>query len=56
MRQPVLLVDFSVYKPPEELKVDYPAVQDASKQWKVCEGFFVGQQCRQQGAAVAALM
>lgn len=35
MRQPVLLVDFSVYKPPEELKVDYLAAQDASKQWEV---------------------
>lgn len=36
MRQPVLLVDFSVYKPPEDLKVDYLAAQDASKQWQVC--------------------
>jgi hypothetical protein len=35
MRQPVLLVDFSVYKPPEELKVDYLEAQDASKQWQV---------------------
>jgi hypothetical protein len=35
MRQPVLLVDYSVYKPPEELKVDYLAAQDASKQWQV---------------------
>jgi hypothetical protein len=35
MRQPVLLVDFCVYKPPEELKVNYLEVQDASKQWQV---------------------
>lgn len=35
MRQPVLLVDFAVYKPPEDLKVDYLAAQDASKQWQV---------------------
>lgn len=35
MREPVLLVDFAVYKPPEELKVDYLAAQDASKQWQV---------------------
>jgi hypothetical protein len=35
MRQPVLLVDFCVYKPPEELKVNYLEAQDASKQWQV---------------------
>ena len=33
--QPVYLVDFSVYKPPEELKLNYPECQKASKKWKV---------------------
>jgi hypothetical protein len=31
----VLLVDFAVYRPPDELKVDYLAVQRASRQWQV---------------------
>ena len=34
-QQPVYLVDFSVYKPPEELKLNYPECQKASKKWKV---------------------
>lgn len=35
--RPVYLVDFSVYKPPEELKVDYIESQKASRQWKECK-------------------
>jgi hypothetical protein len=42
MRQPVLLVDYSVYKPPEDLKVDYLAAQDASKQWQVWRTYKAG--------------
>ncbi len=34
-QQPVLLVDFAVYKPPEELKVHYLEAQKASRKWKV---------------------
>jgi hypothetical protein len=39
-QQPVLLVDFAVYKPPEELKIEYFATQKASRKWQVC--------CREQ--------
>ncbi|KAI8477402.1 MAG: FAE1/Type III polyketide synthase-like protein-domain-containing protein [Monoraphidium minutum] len=35
--RPVYLVDFSVYKPPEELKVNYLESQKASRQWKECK-------------------
>jgi hypothetical protein len=35
-QQPVLLVDFAVYKPPEELKIEYFATQKASRKWQVC--------------------
>jgi hypothetical protein len=42
MRQPVLLVDYSVYKPPEDFKVDYLAAQDASKQWQVWRTYKAG--------------
>jgi hypothetical protein len=34
-QQPVLLVDFAVYKPPEELKLDFFASQKASRRWQV---------------------
>lgn len=37
-QQPVLLVDFAVYKPPEELKIDYFATQKASRKWQVRTG------------------
>eukprot|EP00879_Flechtneria_rotunda_P029131 GHRR01031400.1.p1 GENE.GHRR01031400.1~~GHRR01031400.1.p1 ORF type:complete len:111 (+),score=21.22 GHRR01031400.1:98-430(+) len=36
-QQPVLLVDFAVYKPPEELKIDYFATQKASRKWQECK-------------------
>ena len=32
---PCYLVDFSVYKPPEELRVNYWETEKASRQWKV---------------------
>ncbi|WIA34976.1 hypothetical protein OEZ86_013257 [Tetradesmus obliquus] len=36
-QQPVLLVDFAVYKPPEELKIEYFATQKASRKWQECK-------------------
>jgi hypothetical protein len=41
-QQPVLLVDFAVYKPPEQLKIEYFATQKASRKWQVCSS---EQQC-----------
>lgn len=35
MAQPVYMVDFSVYNPPEELKVDYKASTEAAWKWDV---------------------
>lgn len=34
-QQPVLMVDFSVYKPPEELKINYIEAKKASRAWEV---------------------
>jgi len=36
MAVPCYLVDFSVYKPPEELKVEYEAIYEHGKKWKDC--------------------
>lgn len=35
MRQPVCLVDFSVFKPPENLKANFLKAHDGLKQWEV---------------------
>lgn len=42
-QQPVLLVDFAVYKPPEELKIDYFATQKAAQKWQVRRGAVTAQ-------------
>lgn len=34
-REPVYLVDFSVYKPPEELLVDREVAEEKGKSWSV---------------------
>jgi hypothetical protein len=36
-REPVYLVDFSLYKPPEELRVDLNVAQERGKQWSVSQ-------------------
>jgi hypothetical protein len=33
--QPVYLIDFSVYKPPEELRVDREQAEEHGKHWSV---------------------
>ncbi|GBF90942.1 hypothetical protein Rsub_03797 [Raphidocelis subcapitata] len=36
MPRPVYLVDFSVYKPPDEMKMNYNQAYTLSRQWKEC--------------------